>query len=754
MTETQLKAEVEHLSTYVSEQSETIYANDKQKDEVKFRGTIENQKQLLNRKKGDIPTPIAIPVLSPEEAIKANQEAISFLSLKKGSAIKDAFSSAETIIEDKPVPVAIPIFTPEEAQKANRKAIRIQRNKAIANAFQSLIHKIYLNNNRIHFILSLFPLLLIFDILLFKKKKRNKVNEYFSLPRRVRILFSVSLLVFGVFIFVPWSVYFGNSPQFPFVFQDFVNWNLRVLTIFIVGGSIVLFLIPPIISDYIVAAIAGLGMCVYVQAMFMNQYLGSMDGVEPKWSEHRIFGIFNLIIWIIIILSPIVLRKHSPSHFSKVISSVTGLVLFLELLATTSMVVSAGPNVWTRVENSYYIDGSKQFQLSKEKNVILFVMDKLSSQYVKQCFESYPETKIVVKDFIWYADACSNYHSTFLGLSQELTGVLYPPPTINHYEMFEKMWHSKSAKSFYKQINNSGYDARFYISQSDSKLGAEDSFYNYFSNIQVRDTLYKIDYNRLHNCLKQMSFFSSAPYFLKKYCFYSFDFFDNIVQKHVLDYPSAAEGCPSNPERFLKKMLSFGVSSDANKPVLAYYYTIGTHDPWYYNEKCHRVEKPFDNPIPTTRCCFYILSEFIRLLKEADIYDNTAILLCSDHGAVDRYDMTFMIKPFRENKTELSIDASLVQSVDVLPTLLKMACGDTADFKDFDGYPSFMIPNERIRKVYETTNRKDIIFDSDKTNALIEYTFIQDQTFRDFLDKKSDYYVRLIPLGKSSQEEN
>ena len=162
--------------------------------------------------------------------------------------------------EIKPVPIAVPVLTPEEAIKANKEAIRIQRNKTVAKAFQSFIRRIGLNNNRIHFILSLLPLLLVFDVFLFKKEKKqcNKIFEYISLPRRIRILLSVSLLAFGLFVFVPWSVYFGNSPQFPFIFQDFVNWNLRVLTISIIGGCIILLLIPPNISDYIVAVIAGL----------------------------------------------------------------------------------------------------------------------------------------------------------------------------------------------------------------------------------------------------------------------------------------------------------------------------------------------------------------------------------------------------------------------------------------------------------------------------------------------------------------
>ena len=707
--------------------------------------------------------PSAVPVATAEEAIRANEDALKlfleqFPKEKTITPTKDIKLVTETVIENKPVPMAVPVLTPEEAIKANKEAIRFQRNKAIAEAFQLFVHKIGLNSNRIHFILSLLPLLFVFDVLLFKRKKKSnsKILDYISLPRRVRILFSVSLLAFGILVFVPWSVYFGNSLQFPFIFQDFVNWNLRVLTISIVGVSIILLLIPPIVSDYLVAFIAGLGLCVYVQAMFMNQYLGTMDGNEPEWSKHQFFGVLNAIIWIVIILFPFILKKIAPSYFSKVISMATGIILFLELLATASMVVSASPRVWVRYD-SYYVDGSKQFQLSKEKNIILFIMDSLGSENVKECFRVAPETKETVKDFIWYADACSYYSATYLGLSHELTGTSFPPPANSNYEMFEKMWHSTSTESFYKQIHDFGYDARFYVAQGDYVIGAADCYHEYFSNIAAVDVIYVIDYKSLHNCLKQMSSFSSVPYLFKQYFYYSFDLSDNVVQKHVPSIPSRFQSCPYGNDAFLKKMITSGISTDADTPILAYYYTVGAHVPWYYDEKCNRVEKPFDSPIPNIKGCFYLLSELIRLLKESGVYDNTAILLCADHGGhrgfSTPFDMIFMVKPFQESKTEVSIDDSKVQSIDILPTLLKLACGDTADFKVFDGYPSFDIPNERIRKVYTIESHKDYpVFKDEqiKGNCVVEYIFNDIKTLK--FGDKTESFVQRIPFTNISQE--
>lgn len=701
-----------------------------------------------------------MPVVTPEESRVLSGEATSFQNSNKV----------------KPVPVAIPVLTPEEAVKANKEAIRIQRNESIKKTIRSFSHKIGLNANRIDFLISLLPLLLISDILLLKKKKESKTcsktKNYFSLSRRICVLFSVSLLAFGLLIFVPWSVYFGNSLQMEFIFQDFVNWNLRLLTVSIIGLCIVLLLIPPVVSDYFVATIAGLGLCVYVQAMFMNQNLGTMDGLEPEWNKHLCFGIINLVIWGIIILIPIILKIVLPSYFSKAVSMITAIILALELIATASMVVSAKQSVWKH-STGFYEDGSKQFQLSKKKNVVVFIFDNMGSGFMKKVFDDYPETRKMLKDFIWYYDARSNYDRTFAGLHHELTGTLIHIPAKHIDEIYETSWSSPSAKSFYKQVRDAGYDTRLYSTFKKMLIGDQKCYHEYFSNIQKREVTPVIDEKRLHFCLMQMSGFSFAPYLLKRYFFYSFDFAENIVSYHLDDSSSLNDTIPISNDTFYEKLTLSGITTNSEKPVLAFYYTFGTHRPWIVNEKCQKAPKAFKDPIPTTRSCFLIVSEFIRLLKKNQIYDNTAICIVSDHGAHEEmsnstvifdnnpFGMAFMVKPFKENKPEITLDDSKLQSLDLLPTLLSLACGEKADYTDFEGYAPFNVPKDRSRRVFVLTtdshvpafnNDPDFVKTFHKVNSYYEYSFSSPDKFQ-FGGPKSESFVRMIPLKMTAEEE-
>lgn len=707
--------------------------------------------------------PFAVPVITREEAIEVNKEAISFLNGKdrtkddSNNPLQGTLSGFQQITTNME-PFAVPIITNEQAEEANKEAKSYINKELFKYKTVAFLRKIGITRNTLSILIFLIPILLISDIIRRKKssgEKKAKIWDYLSLQRRILILFPILLLVFGLVIFVPWSVYFGNHTQFPFIFQDFVNRDILIYTISSCVLTLLLLIIPPIISNYLVGIIAGLGVCVYLQVMFMNCFLGEMNGNEPEWNQHLFWGVVNIVIWIVILSVPVFLKRKYPSFFSKVIMPTTAIILILEITATASMLLAAQDSVWER-KNNYFCDGSNQFQLSKEKNVIVFIFDTLGSNFVRLCFEQSPQTKDIVKDFIWYSDARSNYKFTFPGLHHELTGHIVEPAK-DLYDLYRRSWESASSKSFYKQLKENGYDARIYLSNTSKILGQEESFHEYFSNVTPKDIYYIIDYDLLRHCLIDISGFSASPFLLKKYFFYGDDFAKDVVEQHVdqISYDDAT--LPINNQQYYKKMMSKGITTDANAPIFAFHYTRGSHKPWTIDEKCQTHDTPFDGPVPTVKSCFHIVSEFIRMLKEKQIYDQTAILICSDHGGNDSnlstpYDMTLMIKPFNSNNETITIDnTTKIQSIDILPSLLEMACGDKADFDSFEGFPPSRIPAERKRTAFVAFKHPDIpkfsMRDSNMTsNCFVEYSL---EDVNNINWKKA--FIRYMPLNKDAK---
>ena len=701
--------------------------------------------------------PVAVPMLPSEEAEKINKEAIFKREMvmveKKKNERSSVVSSknAQTMmgITGIGAPTAIPVLSSEEAEKNNKEAIEI-RKREIQNRFITNINIV--SNNYLSLLIALIPLLLISDRL-FKTKhvppNEKKWMHYLSWERRVFLLSSISLFVFGIMAFVPWSVYFGNCSQFPFIFQDFLNINLVLISLSIVGLFIILLAIPPVISNYLTAILAGFGLCFYCQSMFMNCFLGELNGIEPQWNQHQVWGITNIGIWSVIIITPLVLRFLVRNLWKRIISLTAGTVLLLEIIAVVSMVISAPDIAWER-KNNYFIDANKQFEFSSEKNIYVLVLDALGSGYLHYCFKTTPELKDVLKDFTWYTDARSNYDFTFPALLHELTGTLISPcsfPDSNDLsELYKNTWRSSSAQSFYKQISDAGYTSNLYI-RSSQHIGQEECYQQYFSNVCKGKIVYTIDFVGLYQCLIQMSGFSSTPYIFKKHFFYDHTFAENIVQEQT---NQKLVVIPQNNDSYYNTMISKGITLNANTPILSFHYSAGAHIPWNTDEKCRPHSPAYDDPLPTIKGCIFLISELVQLLKEKNIYDKTAILICSDHGShgekyLTPFDMTLMIKPFNTSQEELREDSSKIQSIDILPSLLELACGDSADYSSFSGFPASRIPEDRKRMVYEIKSFSDI----PGKRCVMEFLFEDVKTFN-----RKNSFVRIIPLNQDANVDN
>ena len=144
-------------------------------------------------------------------------------------------------------------------------------------------------------------------------------------------------------------------------------------------------------------------------------------------------------------------------------------------------------------------------------------------------------------------------------------------------------------------------------------------------------------------------------------------------------------------------------------------------------------------------------------MKANNIYDNTSIIICSDHGCKGKdtirgksvyhrlaFDMTLMIKPFNQRNEEIAIDYSKIQSIDILPSLLYLACGNNASYDDFAGLPFPKIPSERKRTVYVSQNHPDIPTFDGSYNNLAEFNFVN---VEQMTSKISNSFVRNIPLN-------
>ncbi|MCE9838825.1 sulfatase-like hydrolase/transferase [Proteus terrae] len=74
----------------------------------------------------------------------------------------------------------------------------------------------------------------------------------------------------------------------------------------------------------------------------------------------------------------------------------------------------------------------------------------------------------------------------------------------------------------------------------------------------------------------------------------------------------------------------FTKESQSKTPFMLYVSTINTHSPGHSSYSCEKFSE--DRYLDSIMCADKIISEFIKKIKNSEYYDNTTIVLISDHG--------------------------------------------------------------------------------------------------------------------------
>jgi hypothetical protein len=129
------------------------------------------------------------------------------------------------------------------------------------------------------------------------------------------------------------------------------------------------------------------------------------------------------------------------------------------------------------------------------------------------------------------------------------------------------------------------------------------------------------------------------------------------------------------------------------------YHIEGAHQPFVFDKDVNRIENgTYSQNIEAS---FTIVSEYLNKLKECGVYDNSAIIVMSDHGfnemdnPMGRLHPIFFAKGFGEQKDTLSFDDAPVSFEDFQEAVAKLEQGNTGD----DIF-SWKEGDERDRKCY------------------------------------------------------
>lgn len=422
---------------------------------------------------------------------------------------------------------------------------------------------------------------------------------------------------FMLFLFAPLEFYVSNQSEFwydayllfPFLLKQFV---------FFAAVSILGYVIVYILGDtlYTIALYCYFTCFIafYIQGNFLVSVLPPFDGTQVDWSLYRSETIRDIIVWAAIaaiILAVLLIIK--PDKFRKAVSFVS--VFFFLMLGSTLIVLSISGGI---LEQKQFVKFTKsdQFEMSKDTNFIILLLDAIDEECFWEVWQQHPEYEEAMADFTFYNNAMSGYAYTDHSLPLMISGEWFENG--EPYEDYLLRIYRESP--FFNHLEEEGYSLSFYDDELQFEVGVMDGE---FANMSyAKSTLW--DEPLFHTRIIKMTGVKYAPYFLKPYCW-----FDPRQLKHQ---EMGAKG----KELFVWSNKAF--YEDVKKDEISYVddkrfkliHLMGAHVPFLYDEFMNETDDA--DYYTGIESSMTVTMAYLNKLKEAGVYDNSVILVLSDHG--------------------------------------------------------------------------------------------------------------------------
>ncbi len=418
----------------------------------------------------------------------------------------------------------------------------------------------------------------------------------------------------------------------------------------------------------------------YIQGNFLVGGIPSLDGTNFDWnafSAERIksiavaVAVIGILIFVLLRFKESILRK--TVMFGSAALSVMLAITLTTLMLTTPIVEKKGDLIPT---------GEGDFTYSEDKNLIVFVIDAVENKRFLEALDKNPEFKEVFSDFTYYEDAAAMYPFTLNAVPSMLTGVWNE----NETDFREYVKDSFQKAPLFEYLRGNDYKIGLY---NDGEIILPYEFEGWFENQLSTSSKFKDPVSAAVTAVK-MSAVRYAPWDLKCFGY-------NLPQ-HLIDakYVSAEPIKEENPDFYaaIKDKNPIKLVGDKCARII---HIEGAHVPYQYDKDVNVIEDAtyMDN----IECTLTICEKYIERLKESGVYDNSVVVILSDHGyddtvsldLISRANPTMMVKGIGDKREEMKISETPVAYEDLTTAFPKLLEGEQTEAV----FDSYKYPNGR-----------------------------------------------------------
>jgi len=577
-------------------------------------------------------------------------------------------------------------------------------------------------------------------LLLFYYIKQTEIKKLN--PKYTFSIFFLSILYIlsSIFFWNPLITFSSFPDAFEYSAIDILNKNIPyflVLLAFFIFGFIV---IPKKIKPILILIVVVMSIMSFINttitpidlgSLQINKYLSAANLAAP-FSKYIVeLALFLLTIFIISF-------AFSNSHSSKVL---LGLFLLNGILIFQSLEKSLSTDRFFH-KKDYLLEQEYVINFSKTKqNIVLIIPDMLQGWFMHRILKDNPNLNNDLSGFTWYSNTLSISRSTNTSMPAIFGGYDCTPDKLDmdkEHTIKEKM--TSIVKEFIKKAQSTGAIVSSnklpYTSMEEVDL---DVFIPYWhKKWDVFNNKLKIGKNVYdgYDILIDNALLYSIPLVLKPEIYNKGTWFDKYKEKSKININTWI----AKRYNYIR-VLPLISTAKSKKPTFNIVYSFTTHYPWNTidaNGVLHENTSSYD----TDEWFVNNIEKWFEWMKKNDVYDNTKIIIVSDHGVpwerfMDKIDFEIpfknidqdvvsaglmlglnpflLVKDFNQNGP-LKIDSRFMSNLDVNSIIF-----------DKLNPTNSPIPNTRVLQGFISWWSKDL---DNKTQFSIDHSyFVKDNIF-------------------------
>lgn len=538
-----------------------------------------------------------------------------------------------------------------------------------------------------YILLSLFvAAILLASYGIFQKCRQNKANFYIKNNERIRLSLIINFFfVFTTLIFIPCDIFFANSSDFLFSFSDFWWIMLSFAFVFLIILTIVSMVIPQKIFVFIESIIFSLTFLCYIQRMFLNFYITSLVGEKLNTSEHPLWSLVNLLIWLSLIAGIPFLFYIRRGLWKNILYLVSIGLIIVQGVAFISLLITED------LFGSEHLTTEGLYELATDNNIFVFVLDYYDFSFIDIIKENEPDFFDSLEGFTYFDNTASVYSRSYPSNTYLMTGVELNEFHINPYKECVDMAFEKSA--FLPDLKNLGFEIDVYTYENYVGKAGKPLIRNY-SNEK-----YHLAYWGTIAGVLKCSLYFEMPYLAKPF-FWVYEINTMVAKgnQYVVD-----------DAKLYADLIDNRLMISDSKSMYKYIHMHGAHFPYTLDENGNRVPEGV-KAIQQWKGSMKIVYEYLEQMKVLGKYDSATIVITTDHGSMNgtgdlnsAVGPIMFVKPAHAPSQNLAISHTPISHSDIFSTIIEAAGGNYSMYGD----PIFSISEEDRSRVFHYTRMID-----------------------------------------------